>query len=141
MAEIKGEVAENIAKDSVDGKQNSNFEEVKSDGGVNVSLNRLSFRHEESMADKEHQFQKELLNKKLGYLGKLFGQKEIIPLNVSGLLLLILVLFLAIVSICLIRCENNSTNTIKMLWDIVSPIITLTLGYLFGIRSSASDDK
>lgn len=139
MAETKNEEVENSDDSSVKSEQDHKFENVESEAGMHVSLNRLSFRHEESMADKEHEFQKELLIKRLGYLGKFFGQKDIIPLNVSGLLLLILVFFLVIVSICLIGCNNNSTNNIKMIWDIVSPIITLTLGYLFGIRSGSSD--
>lgn len=122
-------------KSGSEGKSNSESQKVESNAGAYIS--QLNHRHEETMADKEHQFQKEMLDKKLGSLGRFFGQKEMIPLNVAGLLILMLVTFLVLISLKIFCSHTTDIDTITTLWDIGVPIITLALGYLFGIKSNS----
>ena len=122
-------------KSGSEGKSNSESQKVEANAGAYIS--QLNHRHEETMADKEHQFQKEMLDKKLGSLGRFFGQKEMIPLNVAGLLILMLVTFLVLISLKIFCSHTTDIDTITTLWDIGVPIITLALGYLFGIKSNS----
>ena len=122
-------------KSGSEGKSNSESQKVESNAGAYIS--QLNHRHEETMADKEHQFQKEMLDKKLGSLGRFFGQKEMIPLNVAGLLILMHVTFLVLISLKIFCSHTTDIDTKTTLWDIGVPIITLALGYLFGIKSNS----
>lgn len=106
-----------------------------------IPLKSLDYAHEETMMDKKYNYEKQLLDKKLGYLGRVFGYEYILPLNVSGLFILVLVLFLTIVSLCLFKKVNNADykitiEIIESLWGIVAPLLTLALGYLFGKRGT-----
>ena len=111
-----------------------------------IHAQKISFGHEETMRDKELQHEKEMTDKKhyherdmlctqLGWFGRLFGGKDILPLNISGSLILILLLFASgfiAYSIYSIKDCTNSKIEIQDIWSVVTPIITLALGYLFG---------
>lgn len=75
------------------------------------------------------------LDKELGRLGKFFGSGESVRLNITGLLIIILILTGILYTITIL-CFNLSNNTyaisISNFWSIITPIITLALGYLFG---------
>ena len=77
----------------------------------------------------------DMLCTQLGWFGRLFGGKDILPLNISGSLILILLLFASgftAYSIYSIKDCTNSKIEIQDIWSVVTPIITLALGYLFG---------
>lgn len=67
------------------------------------------------------------LNLEIGFLGKIWGHKSHAPYNIAGLVLIVLLVF-GIVRSCMV-------SDIKDLWSIITPIITLTLGYIFGDKS------
>lgn len=107
----------------------------------------LDYTHEETMMDKKYNYEKQLLDKKLGCLGKFFGHEYILPLNVSGLFILILVFFLVFISYFIFNKTYNSEisnkieyetaiEIIESLWNAVAPLLTLALGYLFGKKDS-----
>ena len=71
-----------------------------------------------------------------GWLGKFFGNKANAPSNVSGLVLIVLLLS-GIVMIVLPYEDHNALSvTPKEYWEIIVPIVTLILGYMFGKRSN-----
>jgi len=61
-----------------------------------------------------------------GFLGKFFGAPTHSPLNIAGLLILLLVLTGIIMSF--IHGMSESINY----WSKILPLITLALGYVFG---------
>jgi hypothetical protein len=65
-----------------------------------------------------------------GWLGKLFGGSTTAPTNIAGLSLMLLL----IAGVALLFF-NSATMTAADYWKIITPIITLVLGYLFGKKS------
>lgn len=61
-----------------------------------------------------------------GVLGRFFGGKASAPANIAGLIVTLLTVF----AIGLTFWKGTSEAT--PLWNIVLPVITLALGYLFG---------
>lgn len=64
-----------------------------------------------------------------GVLGRLFGNAEHAPTNIAGFVV-VMVLVFAGISMCF-----PSTVTPSEYWKIATPILTLSLGYLFGKKS------
>jgi hypothetical protein len=96
--------------------------------------------HEETMEDKKNQFKKDMTRLKLGWFGKILGGASNLPLNVAGAVVLILLLIgigatIAVIWVGLHSCNQINTNTLKDIWSVLTPIITLTIGYLFGKRT------
>lgn len=94
-------------------------------------------RHELDVLDKKHKHEQLIKDKDLGWLGHFFGGRELTALNISGLLLIFLVLFAVIFSLVLLYKESK-LDSIVTLWGIFTPLITLTLGYVFGSKNSSS---
>lgn len=65
-----------------------------------------------------------------GWLGKIFGADKRASSNIAGLLIALLV-----VSGIALLFFNSSIPALEY-WKIISPLITLALGYLFGINKS-----
>jgi len=65
-----------------------------------------------------------------GWLGKLFGNKANAPANIAGVIVILLVL--SGLFITFIKAEIQP----KEYWSIISSIITLILGYLFGKKEN-----
>jgi hypothetical protein len=131
-------------------QQNGNIANVYSP--AQQDKQQLTYAHEESMKDKDFQHEKDMKEKdfqhtkdmerlKLGWLGKLFGGSTMLPLNVAGIVVIIL-LVVGILSTVVIICtgvfcgEKVNTDTLKDIWSILTPIITLTIGYLFGKQTT-----
>lgn len=73
--------------------------------------------------------------RELGTLGKFFGSGDTVKMNISGLTILVLI----ITGICYttaILCFDTTANSkavgISDFWGIISPMITLALGFIFG---------
>lgn len=66
-------------------------------------------------------------NIEIGWLGKIWGNPKTSPNNIAGFTI-VLLLFLGI-GWTILSKDFDST---KSLWSIITPIITLALGYLFG---------
>ncbi len=103
--------------------------------GHEETMRDKELQHEKEMTDKNHSHEREMLCTQLGWFGRLFGGKDILPLNISGSLILILLFFASgftAYAIYSINDSNNSKIDIQDIWSVVTPIITLALGYLFG---------
>lgn len=90
--------------------------------------------HDERMADKEYAHRKEILDKELGHLGHLFGSSA----HSARTIAFVIVISLLIVSTCILTYmyfwapANSNTKYFEMIWTNTIPVVTLTLGYLFG---------
>lgn len=87
--------------------------------------------HEQTILDKNHTQEIKKIKISLGWLGGLFGGKELTALNISGALLILLIIFGVSLSSAA-ACCSSITLDIKDIWAVITPIITLTLGYIFG---------
>lgn len=98
--------------------------------------------HQKAMAQENHEFQirmqesqhkqeQTMKNKDLGWIGFIFGSAENASKNIAALISLILVIG-AIVFSCLIYNCDSDNSFIQTIWDIVLPVVTLSLGYIFG---------
>ena len=71
--------------------------------------------------------QREKRQDNIGKLGTWFGSSKNAPINISGILTLSLISFAILFTVFSKEFENA-----KIIWVIVTPIITLALGYIFG---------
>lgn len=94
-------------------------------------------RHSKELTDINNRHEQELKNKDLGIVGKFFGGKELTALNISGSLIMILVL-MGIIFTLKLMCQKKEEQTISIVefWAIITPLITLSLGYIFGNKNS-----
>jgi len=70
-----------------------------------------------------------------GWLGNFWGSTSSIPNNIAATLILISILTGLVYTYCAFNSPPNSNNiSIKDFWSIMSPFITLPLGYLFGMK-------
>ena len=70
-----------------------------------------------------------------GFLGKIWGASTSIPNNIAALTIIILVIFGIAFSIFFPTNSENIAFSIKDCWTIITPIITLAFGYLFGEKT------
>ncbi len=70
-----------------------------------------------------------------GWLGKTWGSSSSVPHNIAALIALLLVVFVLIYSFCAMSSKPETLSlSLKDLWSIITPLITLSVGYLFGER-------
>lgn len=85
------------------------------------------------MQDSQHTHELSLKNKDLGWIGKFFGSSENSSKNIAAIICLILLLAVIAMSFGVYFREKDK-DFISTLWQIVMPVITLSLGYIFGKR-------
>ena len=119
-------------------EMNSNY---STDGSENLQI--ATQQHEREKQKEDHEFQLRmqqqqhahengLKEKDLGWIGKIFGGEVISSKNITAFVCGILLVGLITFSI-VIYCEDSDDKSfIGQLWDYVLPIVTLSLGYLFG---------
>ena len=66
----------------------------------------------------------------IGWLGKIWGSPKTSPNNIAGFTIVLLLLLGIVWTIF-----SKDFDSAKSLWSIITPIITLALGYLFGEKS------
>jgi len=68
-----------------------------------------------------------------GWLGKIWGVTSSVPHNIAALTIFVLLLFGIIYTYSCINIPSEKLSiSIAGFWGIISPIITLSFGYLFG---------
>jgi hypothetical protein len=87
--------------------------------------NDVEIKKTEIAADTKRQ------SKHLGWLGHIFGGPEGASKYITATICLITLIGMICLSIKAYRCEDSIAR-IKDIWSIGSPIVTLSLGYLFG---------
>lgn len=74
-------------------------------------------------------------DKEKGWLGKFFGINEHSSNNIAGLFILILLIIGTAYTVAMICFEYEQTHKqVLDFWDVLVPMITLALGYIFGNR-------
>ena len=81
--------------------------------------------------DKDQKHEKELLDKNLGTIGRFFGSAEHASKNITATICLTLIVGVSIIS-CWVYYTKEDITFVKSMWTNIGPIITLSLGYLFG---------
>ena len=110
------------------------------DQGHEQTLLQFKNQHDIDILDKEHNHQLKCIDKDLGWMGLIFGGKELTALNISGLLIFLL-LFIGLCLTYIVYDKSTGIENILKVWSIITPIITLTLGYIFGNKSSKRTRK
>lgn len=87
--------------------------------------------HEERMADMQYRHEANLNNQALGCFGRIFGSQENSSRNITGIICLSFVAGATLTSLIVYFCKED-TAFVKKMWEVICPIITLSLGYLFG---------
>ena len=78
-------------------------------------------------------FENNIMDKEIGFLGKFFGFGESVKLNIAGICILILLLIgIVYTFIYIFSNVNDKAIGITEFWSIITPLMTLTLGYIFG---------
>jgi hypothetical protein len=71
-----------------------------------------------------------------GWLGEIWGNSEKIPNNIAALAIVILLMTGIFYTYFLIALPREKISLpIKDFWAIIAPLITLSIGYLFGDKS------
>lgn len=110
-------------------------------GSENLQI--MTQQHEREQQKEDHNFQLQmqkqqhdhengLKEKDLGWLGKIFGDEKISSKNITAFFCGILLIGVIVFSLVIYSKDSSDKNFISQLWDYVLPIITLSLGYLFG---------
>lgn len=86
-------------------------------------------KEQEIKADLE--LKKYSYRKKLGWLGIIFGGEKEASKNITATICVLTITGMIVLSICAYNCEDGISK-IKDIWSIGTPILTLSLGYLFG---------
>lgn len=82
----------------------------------------------------DNTFEESKMTRELGLLGQFFGSGNSIKLNIAGLFIFILLLTGIIYTACILFSDSVNSKSIGILefWGIITPLITLALGYVFG---------
>lgn len=122
-------------------KDRNNYVEVPDNSYAKINL-PPKLLHEQIIKKEEHEFVlekvekenirlKEILNKRLGYVGKFFGEDTNSARNITAVIVLSLIVGGTIIS-GVIYIVDQDKDLILKIWSGIFPIITLSLGYLFG---------
>ncbi|MGV3460684.1 MAG: hypothetical protein ACO1N9_09555 [Flavobacterium sp.] len=100
-----------------------------------IDFNNLPQDQKTSQKLIDKSFEASVHERELGALGKFFGAGDTVKMNIAGLTIIVLTLTGIIYTFCILY-NNNSNNPkaigILEFWGIITPIITLALGFVFG---------
>lgn len=96
-----------------------------------IAIVEESHKHQYRMQEAQHKQELAMKNKDLGWIGFLFGTSENASKNIAALICLILIIGAIIFSCIVYNCGNNN-DFIETIWQIILPVVTLSLGYIFG---------
>lgn len=107
-----------------------------------VILNREQHQHEQTLdkLDKDFQLEmqnrqfmqeKDMLSKKVGWIGQLWGEGENSSRNIAAIMCGLMLLGVTATSIT-IYIVNQDKDLIAEIWKLAFPFMTLALGYIFG---------
>lgn len=98
--------------------------------------------HQKAMVQEDHEFQLKLQkaqhnqeskmkNKDLGWIGFIFGAAENASKNIAAIISLILIIGASVFTWHIYESDKDN-SFIETIWQIVLPVVTLSLGYIFG---------
>lgn len=88
------------------------------------------FQHETEIKTLENNQEIKLTNKRIGWIGIVFGDESHASRNITASICICLIIFCIVVYVW---GDEGKTELIK---EVIIPIITLSLGYLFGKSSN-----
>ncbi|WP_394901959.1 hypothetical protein [Bacteroides xylanisolvens] len=103
---------------------------------------KLEKEHEQTQQKEQHEHERHLerlakdhetiiKDKELGIIGQIFGGVENSSKNITAFICIALLLGATIVSLVIYFGKDDIT-LVKSIWGAIIPVITLSLGYLFG---------
>lgn len=112
--------------------------------GQGFSSSPRQMEHQKAMVQEDHEYQLKmqdsqhfhelsLKNKDLGWIGQFFGSSDNSSKNIAAIICLILLIAVIFMS-CIVYYLDKDKGFISTLWQMVMPVITLSLGYIFGKR-------
>ncbi len=120
-------------------EQNSSY---NPNASYKITLNRDLQKHEQTKLKEQHGFElsrldkdnahtQELEKNKLGLVGKLFGTGDNSSKNITATICILLIIGGSAISLYA-YVEKNDKDLATSIWGVIAPIITLSLGYIFG---------
>lgn len=111
-------------------------------GNETIALNKINQSHERAVQKEDHSHEEEMQklaneraekeqSKDLGLVGRLFGGDKNSSKNITAIINIILLIGATAVSLVVYFCEQDKAF-VKAIWTGVLPVVTLSLGYLFG---------
>ena len=109
---------------------------------IDVVLNRDQHKHEQSQLKEQHSYDlskqekdnahaREIEKVKLGMVGQLFGAGDNASKNITATICILLIIGAAAVSFYAYAWKNDK-DLAGTIWGVIAPILTLSLGYIFG---------
>lgn len=105
--------------------------QLKEQNEHEVKMTELMCQNEQTLKEKNYKHEQATINLNLGWFGRCFGSKDNASRNITGVICLTFIIGATLISLLVYFIKDDLTF-IKHMWGIVSPIITLSLGYLFG---------
>lgn len=103
------------------------------ESNINPQKSASLNRHLIKASIEEKKIQEEGKKIERGFLGRVWGSIEHSSNNIAGLFIVLLLVIGLVYTIWLLSCNiYDSHNKIIEFWDMLSPLLTLALGYLFG---------
>lgn len=109
---------------------------------IEIALNREQNKHEQTKLKEQHSYDlskqekdnahiQEIEKTKLGRIGRLFGTGDNASKNITATICILLIIGGAIVSLYAYAAKDDK-ELAGRIWGVIAPIITLSLGYIFG---------
>lgn len=98
---------------------------------VSLDILRERNKHQKALQTEQHAHDLEILNKKMGVMGRFFGIEDNSSKNITALICCLLITFCLGGTVATYLVEKNFTFA-KWMWGQVFPFISLAMGYLFG---------
>ena len=114
-------------------KLNTELDKHKADHSHKENMARMGIDKQlrEKEIEAEIDLKKYEYRKKLGWLGVIFGGVESASKNITAIICVLILIGMIWLSVYAYDCDNGILK-IKDIWGIGTPILTLSLGYLFG---------
>lgn len=108
-----------------------NKDQIKQNGKDLLKLNKQKNEFELEAQQKQFNHENELKDKEIGWIGKFFGTGDNSSKNIAVLLCLVLMIGGTVIS-CIAYFSDKDTQFIGLIWNKILPVVTLSLGYIFG---------
>ncbi len=107
-------------------------------GGNTDSFSNIEYRklerhyiHAETEKKQDHEHEREILEAKLGSMGRFFGHDAHSSKHITFAIIFILFIINFIFTLIFYR-QPYCSDFVSKLWEQMFPLITLSLGYIFG---------
>lgn len=111
-------------------------------GDETLALDKQKQSHARAVLKEDHSHEEEMVklqtrrleclhSKELGLLGKIFGGQKNSSKNITAFINLCIIIGAVLIS-AIVYINEHDKDFVKEIWTDVMPIVTLSLGYLFG---------